>query len=278
MTKKQLTISIPTPCTEDWNAMTPHQSGKFCASCQKTVVDFSRMSDAEIFNYFDNFKGATCGNFSEKQLNTPIIEPLILKPQNRWAWALSALLLPTIAASQTAKINEATEVVTPSVFETKSVVGNDFLSIEGEVRELGGNFLPVDGAIVAVNINTKIVAYGQTDSLGIFSINLPKTYENQAFALVVSQIGYEKEQLLFEKFTSIKGNRLFISLKNEPISLEEGVVCTGFNVMTKKGYTTGVMTTTSVTTIGAMSIVKRFTFLKSTIYRLKKFFQRFRRK
>lgn len=56
MAKKQLTLSIPTPCTEDWNAMTPDKNGKFCASCQKTVVDFSRMTDAEIFNYFDTFK------------------------------------------------------------------------------------------------------------------------------------------------------------------------------------------------------------------------------
>jgi hypothetical protein len=271
MAKKQLTISVPTPCTEDWNAMTPNKSGKFCASCQKIVVDFSRMSDAEIFNYFDNFKGSTCGNFSEKQLNTPIIEPLILKPQNRWAWALSALLLPTIAASQTAKINEPTEIVTPSVasiprndIEAKSVVGNDFLSIEGEVRELVGNFLPVDGAIVAVNINTKIVAYGQTDSLGIFSINLPKAYENQAFALEVSQIGFEKEQLLFENFDSIKGNRLFISLRNEPISLESGVVCASNRLSTYRGGGYGV-------------VVQRFTYFQYKIYRLKKFFQRFRR-
>jgi hypothetical protein len=266
MAKKQLTISIPTPCTEDWNAMTPDKNGKFCASCQKTVVDFSRMSDAEIFHYFDNFKGSTCGNFSEKQLNTPIIEPLTLKPQNRWAWALSALLLPTIAASQTAKINELTEIITPSVFEAKSIVGNDFISIEGEVRELGGNFLPVDGAIVAVNINTKIVAYGQTDSLGIFSINLPKTYGNQAFALEVSQIGFEKEQLLFENFDSIKGNRLFISLRNEPISLESGVVCASNRLSTYRGGS-----------YGAVVAVQRFTYFQYKIYRLKKFFQRFRR-
>ena len=43
MAKKQLTLSIPTPCTEDWNNMTPDKNGKFCAACQKTVVDFSRV-------------------------------------------------------------------------------------------------------------------------------------------------------------------------------------------------------------------------------------------
>ena len=101
MSKKQLKLSIPTPCTEDWNTMTSTQSGKFCASCQKTVVDFSRMSDTEIIHYFSDFKGETCGRLTEKQLNSVIAEPLILKPNYRWAYALSALLLPTIAASQT---------------------------------------------------------------------------------------------------------------------------------------------------------------------------------
>jgi hypothetical protein len=245
--------------------MTPNQSGKFCASCQKTVVDFSRMSDAEIFNYFDNYKGATCGNFSEKQLNTPIAEPLIMKPQNRWAWALSALLLPTLATSQTAKFNVTAEIITPSVLESKSVFDNDFLRIEGEVRELDGAFLPIGGAIVAVNINAKIVAYAQTDSLGIFSIKLPRTYENQAFDLEVSQIGFEKEQLCFENFASIEDKRLFISLKNEPISLEAGVVCTSHAVTFKGG------------SYGAVCVVQRFNFFQYTKYRIKNFFRKFRR-
>ena len=264
MVKKQLTISIPTPCTEDWNNMTPDKNGKFCASCQKTVVDFSGMTDAEIFNYFDTFKGSTCGRFTEKQLTTPFNTPLVLQPQNRWAWALSALLLPTLAASQTVKMSDATEIVTPSVFEAKSVIGTDFLWIEGEVRELGGTFLPVDGAIVAVNVNAKIVAYAQTDSLGIFSIDLPKMYQNQAFSLEISQIGYQKEQLPFENFDGVKGSRLFISLKNEPIAIEEAVVCTNYSVLgTAKGYTTGVLVT-----------VQRFNFFQRTKYRIKRFFRK----
>jgi hypothetical protein len=66
MSKKQIKLSIPTPCHEDWNTMTATQSGKFCASCQKTVVDFSRMSDAEIMRYFADFQGDTCGRLTEK--------------------------------------------------------------------------------------------------------------------------------------------------------------------------------------------------------------------
>jgi hypothetical protein len=243
MSKKQIKLSIPTPCHEDWNTMTANQSGKFCASCQKTVVDFSRMSDAEIIRYFTDFQGDTCGRLSEKQLNSVIAEPLVLKPNYRWAYALSALLLPTIAASQTVKNSAPMEMRDPSVHEAKSVVGTDFLTIEGQVNEIGDKFSPVDGAIVAVNINDKIVAYTQTDSLGNFTLNLPKSYDNQRFSLDISQIGYEKQQLPFENFGTIKDNRLFISLKNTPIEIGDAVVCTGYSSHTSKGVVVSAVIT-----------------------------------
>ena len=40
--------TIPSPCTESWDCMTSTKEGRFCQSCEKTVVDFTRMSDAEL--------------------------------------------------------------------------------------------------------------------------------------------------------------------------------------------------------------------------------------
>jgi hypothetical protein len=37
-------ITIPEPCTQDWNEMQPVPGGRYCAHCQKAVVDFSRMT------------------------------------------------------------------------------------------------------------------------------------------------------------------------------------------------------------------------------------------
>jgi len=63
-------ISIPKPCNENWNEMTPEQQGAFCKVCSKVVVDFSNMSDEEVINYFAKKKEEkTCGRFRVSQLS-----------------------------------------------------------------------------------------------------------------------------------------------------------------------------------------------------------------
>jgi len=62
-------ISINEPCHENWDAMTPNQQGAFCGSCQKDVVDFSKMGLAQIKAFFSKPQsGKVCGRFEEKQL------------------------------------------------------------------------------------------------------------------------------------------------------------------------------------------------------------------
>ena len=62
-------ISIENPCHEDWQTMTPENQGRFCGACEKTVVDFTTMSDAEILQYFSKPDvGKTCGRFRVEQL------------------------------------------------------------------------------------------------------------------------------------------------------------------------------------------------------------------
>jgi hypothetical protein len=46
--RHKIQISIPEPCQEGWQNMTPVEKGRFCASCQKMVLDFTYLSDNEI--------------------------------------------------------------------------------------------------------------------------------------------------------------------------------------------------------------------------------------
>jgi hypothetical protein len=63
-------IEIPKPCHEDWNAMTPDETGRFCSVCTKGVVDFTEMKAPEIQAYFLKNQGQKiCGRFKNEQVN-----------------------------------------------------------------------------------------------------------------------------------------------------------------------------------------------------------------
>lgn len=71
----KLTITIPKPCHEKWNEMTPIEKGRFCSSCAKTVVDFTKKSTKEIKDHLMHHKTQpVCGHFYRKQLDSITIE------------------------------------------------------------------------------------------------------------------------------------------------------------------------------------------------------------
>lgn len=68
--QKYYSISIPKPCHEDWHAMTPKEKGRFCNSCVKTVIDFTKMDTYEIQDFINENKGnRVCGHFKQSQLD-----------------------------------------------------------------------------------------------------------------------------------------------------------------------------------------------------------------
>jgi len=61
-------ISIPKPCAQNWADMDIAAQGKFCQSCQKTVTDFTQLSDKEILEKLSSVSNI-CGRFDDQQLN-----------------------------------------------------------------------------------------------------------------------------------------------------------------------------------------------------------------
>lgn len=82
-------LSIPTPCTQDWDAMTPADQGRHCAACQKVVVDFSRMTDGEIVALMQARAGQEiCGRLETGQLGRELVPALPLpRKLPWWSWA-----------------------------------------------------------------------------------------------------------------------------------------------------------------------------------------------
>ena len=72
----QYGIAISNPCHVNWDAMTPETSGRHCAQCCKTVIDFTDWDTDEIAAYLAAKQyDSVCGRFKEDQLATVTITP-----------------------------------------------------------------------------------------------------------------------------------------------------------------------------------------------------------
>jgi hypothetical protein len=68
-------ITIPEPCHENWDKMTPKDNGRFCMSCSKTLIDFTTMLPEEVQHFFiQNKNKSICGRCKNEQLETVTIQ------------------------------------------------------------------------------------------------------------------------------------------------------------------------------------------------------------
>ncbi|MGV3613010.1 MAG: hypothetical protein ACO1N0_18765 [Fluviicola sp.] len=75
MTPNQAKIAIENPCSQSWDAMQVDSVGRFCQSCQKSVIDFTTQSDEEIKAFLKERSGEElCGRFYNHQLHRIRIE------------------------------------------------------------------------------------------------------------------------------------------------------------------------------------------------------------
>ena len=80
-------FTIPTPCHENWSEMTPTEQGRFCAACQKQVIDFSTMNDEEFNLFMQNYKiqnpnASLCGRVQKNRIapTEPKYSPILHQP------------------------------------------------------------------------------------------------------------------------------------------------------------------------------------------------------
>lgn len=75
--RKSFSVSIPEPCYERWSEMTPAEQGRFCHSCQHQVIDFTKMTDAQIVSYLSKQQGRVCGRMQNFQMNRNLLPPKV---------------------------------------------------------------------------------------------------------------------------------------------------------------------------------------------------------
>jgi hypothetical protein len=112
-------IRIPSPCQENWDSMRPEEKGRHCASCQKTVIDFTGMSDGEIISQLAKAGQGVCGRMAPDQLNRDLsmLPPPHMNGVRGWPLMLAGVLL-TAEASGPKRAAKA-DVIEQSGFSPK---------------------------------------------------------------------------------------------------------------------------------------------------------------
>ncbi|MEP4533412.1 MAG: carboxypeptidase-like regulatory domain-containing protein [Cyclobacteriaceae bacterium] len=187
--KKTFTISISEPCKENWSDFSSTNDGAFCSSCCKEVVDFSKMSETELTNYFKDQRGRVCGRFQKFQLKSYNIDNL-KEPYLNLNWISAGLLGITLLSNPSKVKAELLEKNRVEVISTKSNDGVDLGvkdkalgSIKGRIVDETGEGIP--GAVVYIK-GTKNGT--QADFYGYFEL---KGDFESGDILVVSFIGFD---------------------------------------------------------------------------------------
>jgi len=97
-------LEIKEPCHEDWNKMKIGMISRHCASCDKSVMDFTKMHRAEIITYIlSNSNDNVCGRMTRDQFDfhhedIPILIETLHKTRNPNPFLIMALVCLSLSA------------------------------------------------------------------------------------------------------------------------------------------------------------------------------------
>ncbi|WP_417352644.1 carboxypeptidase-like regulatory domain-containing protein [Flavobacterium alkalisoli] len=203
---KPIQITIPQPCHEKWDKMTPTDKGRFCAACQKNVIDFTKASDREIANAIRNNK-SLCGRFSSSQLDRDLVVP---KEKSAVWTAVAAGVLSFVtlgshkASAQETLKTEQTDSKTDSI--SQKTIPQKWIVTGNVSDELG----PLPAAKIIIKGTTRGT---QTDVQGNYTIEVQK-----GDRLEFSYIGFQSNTV-----TVINRSRINVILI-EGLSLSQGII------------------------------------------------------
>ncbi|MCB0554786.1 MAG: carboxypeptidase-like regulatory domain-containing protein [Phaeodactylibacter sp.] len=203
--KKQpntIQLQIPEPCFESWDDMVPLPGGRYCSKCEKTVVDFTQLTDQETLRLFLRRQGRACGRFREDQLNKALPLP---EPIGRWqkyrafGALLSGLFLSGTAAAQAA-LQQPPPIV-QTVMRATVPEGRASKIVEGIVTDQSGEPLIGANVILKGPVKSQWFFSGTcTDLDGYFYLTVPA--ETKGLQLAVSYLGYEGQLVALESGNS----------------------------------------------------------------------------
>ena len=182
--RSPINISIPEPCGESWQKMTPVSGGRHCDVCEKCIVDFTQSSDKEIWKAYQK-EDKICGQFRPDQLNRLISQPKEKRvPMGIAAAAVLSMSTPTMAQTSAPAMVEI-----PSNYEQQVNLYPQEVILKGRVYEnRTGEAIPF--ANVQLWSQGAMIYAGTTDYDGYFGVREAIIAQHPVDAITVSYIGY----------------------------------------------------------------------------------------
>ncbi len=175
---QKLQLSIPEPCHENWQQMTPTDQGRFCNACAKEVVDFSTMTDLQVLNYFTNtVNEKVCGRALPEQLDKVISRPGQPRKRLFWYWNYIVMFFMFFTKGNAVKAQGGIKTITECIpmktndmasrsIKIGKVRADDRQMVSGRVVDENNN--PIPFALIGLK-NQKIA--NNADANGAFQIN-----------------------------------------------------------------------------------------------------------
>ncbi len=222
-TPRNIIIEIPNPCHESWDQMTPDATGRFCNNCQKSVIDFTLWSDAQLYQFFSKETRQVCGRFYMSQVNRPIaIPPQPHSRLYRIAVALGLTLLFTQGGAektfarqpiifsplanqlsgQTDSVHIDTTGISGVVLDNKGEplvnasisIRQDGILKSGAVSDFDGNFLAKDMGPGTYEVTVSYIGFPAHVKTGVI------VTPNEITRLQIKMQGNLHQKLLGERF------------------------------------------------------------------------------
>lgn len=198
--KKSLTLQIPNPCEQSWNEMSKTVGGKFCSHCSTEVIDFSRMSIAQLQAYFQTAPVKVCGRINPLQLQQ--LNQDFGRPQATTGYRLPLVMMSFLALFTTAKatafntqprihteFRSNKDATLATALKTQYPSAKIFL-IKAQVRTENGA-IPLEGVVVRI---PKLNLLTTTDRNGKFELSVTGTAK-QTINLHIVHLGYQNKEI-----------------------------------------------------------------------------------
>lgn len=188
--KNQFSLEINKPCSENFNKFKPTSDGGFCGSCQKEVIDFSKMNSQEIMSYFKNKSNqGVCGKFNSNQLKIHTDNSNSRKRYSFWSGiGLACLSIFSFSTSQAQ--TKVTKKVSGKIIKNQEKK----ITVKGIVSDEMGPISDISVFLQGTTIGTI------TDFDGYFDFPNPLA---KGDILVFSHIGMESKKIVINNNSTL---------------------------------------------------------------------------